>query len=384
MPKEPIWVEIDLNAIAHNCRQIKDLIGDQVKFMAVVKANAYGHGDVPVAKTVLKHGADKLAVARINEAIALRQAGIDDPILILSYTPPERIKELFDFDLIQSIHNIHMAEQFSFKAKKWGKTLKTHLKIDTGMGRLGLNTVSSKKSNDLDINPEAVSEALFISKLPFLNHQGVYTHFAQADNDNKTYTQKQLKRFLSFLDQINNQGLDFPLKHSANSAAVIDLPESHLDMVRPGLMIYGLYPSRKNHANKVDLKPAMTLKTRIAQIKEVSSGFKISYGSTYQTENKTKIATLPIGYADGYTRILSSRGVMLIRGQKVPVVGRVCMDLIMLDLGHLDNVVPEEEVVVFGSQNGQTIQVEEIAEACSTINYEVVSTISNRVPRYFL
>jgi alanine racemase len=368
-----VWAEIDLQAIAHNVRELRRVTKPEARLMAAVKANAYGHGMVEVAKAVLQSGVDELGVARIEEAVQLREAGIDTPILIFGKTPSSMNERLIEFDLRPTVFDAETAEALSKTASSKGAKIKTHVKVDTGMGRLG-------------IMPEKVrvNDVTRMAKLPGIEIEGIYTHFATADVTDKTYARKQFELFSKFLDQLDQSGIVIPIKHAANSAAVIDLPETHLDMVRPGISVYGLYPSEDVDKTQVSLQPAMELKARIIHLKRVPAGFKVSYGSTYETKADTAIATIPIGYGDGYSRLLSSRGEMLVRGQRAPVAGRVCMDLTMLDVGHIPDVKLEDEVVIFGKQGNNSIHVDEIASILNTINYEVVTTVANRVPRIFV
>mgnify|MGYP006284504375 CR=1 FL=1 len=376
----PVWAEIDLSAIAHNCREVRRKIPKETSFMAVVKADGYGHGAVPVARTALANGADSLAVARLEEALSLRRAGLKAPILVFGALDPSDIDLLLREEITCSIFDPQQAKDFSEQASKRSARLTCHLKIDTGMGRLGLNAVPEPGS-DAPFNPLALEQAENAARLPGLDLQGVYTHFAQADAADKSYSFLQLQRFLSLLNALESRNIRFPIRHAANSAAVLDLPKAHLDLVRPGLMLYGLYPSTDVDQETVKLRPAIALKARIAQIKRVASGFKISYGSTFTTEQATSIAAVSLGYADGYFRMLSSRGCMLVNGQRAPIAGRVCMDQTMLDIGHIPNVSPGDEVVAFGVQHGRQLPVEELADLCSTISYEIVSAITSRVAR---
>lgn len=350
--------------------------------MAVVKANAYGHGDVQVAKTVLQNGADSLAVSRLQEGIRLRNAGIRAPILVFGPVDSEDVCQLAKYDLMQTVFDARMAKDISRQAQSLGVKIKIHIKVDTGMGRLGLNCVPEKESSQ-SYNELALKEASEIASLPGLEVQGFFTHFAQADNPDKSYTYEQLHRFLDFVTVLKTQKIQIPLLHAANSAATIEAPETHLGMVRPGIMLYGVYPSGEVECPQIHLEPAMTLKTRIIQIKDVPAGYRISYGSTYTTPYPTRIAVLAVGYADGYPRYMSSQGAVLIKGRRVPVVGRVCMDQTVIDIGGLPDIDCQDEVVVFGKQSGAPLPVQEIAEACSTIHYEIVTSISDRVPRIY-
>lgn len=380
-----VWAEVDLRAIAHNVRELRRVTQPGAQLLVAVKANGYGHGAVEVAKTALQNGGDALGVARIEEGIQLRDAGIAASILVLGYTDPALAEELIAFGLIQTVWSLETAKQLSQTARLAGKKIRIHLKVDTGMGRLGLPAESSREiSPDIPVTDDVVSEVAAIAELPGLELEGVFTHFPTADSADKAGSNAQLNLFMDFIDRLRQAGIEIPFRHAANSAAIIDMPGSHLDMVRAGISAYGLYPSPEVNRHQVTLQPAMALKTRVVQIKRVPKGFEVSYGSTYRTERPTRIATVSIGYADGLSRRLSSRGHMLVRGHRVPIVGRVCMDLTMLDVGDIPGIGTGDEVVVFGRQKDAAIAVEEVASMLDTINYEIVSIISDRVPRIYL
>lgn len=369
---EPIWAEINLEAIRHNLREVRRLVGAQREIMAVVKANGYGHGMVPVARVALEAGATRLAVARLGEALELRQAGIEDPILVFGFVPEDRIEEALQNKITLTVYRLDMARAVSRVAREIGIAARVHLKIDTGMGRLGFVA-----------GEDAISEILQVSRLENLELEGIYTHFATADERDKSYSRWQLKRFLNLVEELAGHGLKFPLRHSANSGAIIDFPESYLDLVRPGIMMYGLYPSGEVDQGLVDLHPAMTLMSRVAHIKQVTPGTKISYGCTYTVEKETIIASLPLGYGDGYPRLLSSKGQVMIAGRRAPVVGRVCMDQSMVDVGHIPGVKVNDVAIIFGKRDGEYLPVEEVASWLGTINYEVVCLVGGRVPRIY-
>ena len=352
--------------------------------MAVVKANGYGHGAIEVAREALSNGAQYLGVARLNEAIPLREAGLEAPILILGYSSPELAPLLIEYDLTQTVYSLSTASALSEQAVRKGKKINVHLKVDSGMGRLGLLLASTGGSPDNNALQSTVQTIESITRLPGLTVEGIFTHFATADSADKSYADLQLHRFMELLNHLQKEGLELPVRHAANSAALIDIPDSHLDMVRPGIATYGLHPSDEVNKHIIDLKPVMTLKSRIIHVKEVAPGFNISYGITFQTKTHTTIATVPVGYADGFNRLLSSRGHMLVHGCRVPIVGRVCMDLTMLDVGGVADVALEDEVVVFGKQGKEAVTADDIAADLDTINYEVVSTITGRVPRVYL
>ncbi len=378
-----VWAEIDLGAIARNVKALS-AASPGADLMAVVKANAYGHGSVAVAKKALEAGATSLGVARFDEALVLREGGITAPILIFGYTHPGLAGELVRLDLTQTVYSLPIASELSRQVSSAGGALKVHVKIDTGMGRLGLVS-DALLSRDAALCAEhsALADVLAISKLPGLFLEGIMTHFAGADSKDQTHAKQQISAFQEFLSRLGQpQGRPL-VRHAANSAAIIDLPESHLDMVRAGISLYGLPPSAEMRMNGIALAPAMALKSRIAYLKRVPAGFAVSYGSTFVTSAPTTIASIPVGYADGYNRLFSSSGHMLVRGKKAPIVGRVCMDQTLIDVGHIPEAELNDEVVLMGRQGQMQITAEEIAESLSTINYEVVSTVMQRVTRIY-
>ncbi len=370
----PVWSEIDLKAIAHNVRQLAGIISPDTKLMAVVKANAYGHGASQVACTALENGASYLGVARVAEGEALRQAGIEAPIIVLGYTPPANYQALLDNNLTQTISNLEAAVELSAIAAREGKKAVIHIKVDTGMGRLGFGCADS----------DAVRDILTAASLPHLEVEGIFTHFAAADSKNKDYTTVQWRRFSTLLQKLAVKGLTFRYRHAANSAAIIDLPETNLDLVRAGIAMYGAYPSHEVKMNRVSLQPAMSVKALAAHVKKVPAGTGVSYGVTYVTPNQTVVATIPVGYADGYSRLLSSRGEVLVHGQRAPVIGRICMDQFMVDVGHIPGVEPGAEVVLLGRQKGDEISAGDLAAKIGTISYEVFCMINARVPRIYI
>ncbi|HHW00309.1 MAG TPA: alanine racemase [Clostridiaceae bacterium] len=368
------WAEVNLDNIAHNVREIRRITNKKAELMGVVKADAYGHGVMEVTRTLLANGVTRLAVSMLDEAIQLRKNGIDVPILILSYTDPARAEEIILNDVTQTVFSHDLAEALSAAAVKLHRNVKIHIKIDTGMTRVGFMPGYS-----------AVKDVVAISKLPGIIVEGLFTHFASADEKDKRYTYMQFERFMSICSELSRIGVYIPIKHVSNSAAIIDFPEMHLDMVRPGIILYGMYPSEEVDRRKLDLKPAMTLKANVILVKNVEKNTYISYGRTFKTRHESKIATIPIGYADGYTRLLSNKGKVLINGEIAPIVGRICMDQCMVDVTDLKNEVRVgDEVVLFGKQGNCEIKVEDIARAIGTINYEIVSIIGKRVPRVYL
>lgn len=375
---------IDLEAVAGNVRALRSITTPGARFMAVVKADAYGHGCIQVAETALANGADCLGVARIEEGRRLRSGGIAAPVLVFGHISGNELPDLVEYDLTATAFSVPSARAISKVADGLGKTIRIHAKVDTGMGRLGLFPETSRTSGEtVNCLPELTSHILTISKLPGLDLEGIYTHFATADEPGSRFARTQLESFLELLSSVRNAGLDIPVRHAANSGALIHMPDSHLDMVRPGIALYGLYPSRLTDRSRITLRPAMSLNTRIVHLKKVPAGFPVSYGRTHETTVSTVIATVPVGYGDGYARALSNRGQMLVRGHKAPVIGRVCMDLTLIDVGHIPGAALDDEVVVFGRQGDGEISADDLANALDTINYEIVTSVSNRVPREY-
>ena len=384
MTSEQLWAEIDLNAIDQNIRQLIRLTASSTRFMAVIKANAYGHGLCEIARQAVSSGAQWLGVARIGEGIDLRAAGVKAPILVLGYTPPEDAGHLVANRLSATVYTLADAIGISQTAVNHSATIPIHLKVDTGMGRYGmLPQKGGRLAVDAPVSGDAVRRVIQISKLPGVRLEGVFTHFAASDSDDNTYTHQQLSIFTNFFSALEQAGVSIPLKHAANSGAIIGMAQAHLDMVRAGISMYGYYPSEEVDKSRVALKPAMALKARIVQLKKVLANFCVSYGMTHRTSAPTTIATVPVGYADGYPRILSSRGQMLVHGQRAPVVGRVCMDSTMLDVGHIPGVQVGDEVVIMGQQGEAVITGDELAASLHTINYEIVTGIMDRVTRIY-
>lgn len=367
------WAEVNLDNIAHNVKEIRRITDKKAEIMGVVKADAYGHGVMEVARTLIESGVTRLAVSMLDEAIQLRQNGIDVPILILSYTNPTRAEEIILNDVTQTVFSHDLAEALSEAAVRLDKNIKIHIKIDSGMTRVGFMPGYS-----------AVKNVVRISKLPKIIIEGLFTHFASADENDRSYTNMQFERFMSIVSELNRIGVYIPVKHVCNSAGIIEYPEMHLNMVRPGIVLYGMYPSEEVHKDRVDLRPAMTLKANIILVKEVEADTCISYGRIFKTQRKSKIATLPIGYADGYTRLLTSKGKVLVNGQSVPIVGKICMDQCMIDVTEVQgDVNVGDEAVLFGSQNENEIKIEDLAEKIGTINYEIACIIGKRIPRVY-
>lgn len=368
----PVWAEINLDNLAHNMREIKS-ISNSNEIMAVVKADAYGHGAVDVAPVLLENGATRFAVAVISEAVELRRSGIDVPIMILGYTPAIFSHELFKYDIQQTVTSYEYAKELSMEAKKEKKVLKVHLAIDSGMGRIGFLP-----------NEESFKEIYKISTLENIEIAGAFSHFSTADEEDKCYTFEQLKKFNNFCDKLAANGIKLSIRHIANSAAIIDLEHTHFEAVRPGIILYGYYPSNEVNLDKIKLKPVMTLKTNIVHIKNLESGQYISYGRKYVTSKQEVIATMPVGYADGYTRQLSGKAKVIINGEFAPVVGRICMDQCMVDVTHIKDVKIGDEVILMGEDNNLKFNADDVAALLDTINYEVICMISKRVPRVYI
>ena len=370
-PERPTWVEIDLSAIANNTRQVQSLVGPLVRILASLKADAYGHGALKVARTVLHNGASMLGVATVSEAMPLREAGIGAPILVFGYVPAWQMREAVRLGLTITLYSSESARALSRAACTLGQAVKVHVKVDTGMGRLG-------------IRAEQVTEVLEllheIIDLPGLELEGIFTHFAMADTHDQTHARMQLARFQNVLQVVEKEHIRPPLVHAANSAAILSLAEAHFDMVRPGVALYGLDPSPEVRL-PVGFRPALSFKTQVAQVKVIPEGECISYGCAYITERATRVAILPVGYADGFRRAPTNWGNVLIHGQEAPLLGRVCMDQSIVDVTHIPQVRAGDEVVLIGRQGSASLTAEQVAQRLGTINYEVVSEILARVPR---
>ncbi len=390
--QRPNWLEIDLAAIANNVQRLRQLIGPDCLLMAVVKANAYGHGAVAVAGAALDAGANRLAVAALNEAVELRMAGIDAPILILGYTPPRQAADVSHYQATATIFDLEMAQALGTVATTEEPAV-VHVKVNTGMNRLGLSC-------------EATLDFLTtISKIPHLKIEGIFTHFATADETDKRHTLAQFTRFSTLLHQLEDVDLRPPIAHAANSAATLTLPQTHLQMVRPGIALYGLHPDAEQTQLPAGFRPALCWKAEVAQIIELQPGDAVSYGREFIAAKPMRVAVIPVGYADGFPRRPYNWDSILIRGQFAPILGRVCMDQTIIDITNIANAIgctPDnngnngnnavdmqepiqqgEEVVLIGHQGASQLSVDEISRRLCTINYDVVSRILSRVPRLF-
>ena len=369
-PTRPVWVEVDLENIKFNLNQVKKNIPEDTKIMAVVKADAYGHGVLPVAKAALEGGADRLAVALPEEGKELRENDFKLPIQILGEVLPNQIPILVENDLIPTISKLDTIKKLNELADKKDIIKKVHVKVDTGMGRIGV------------FPDDAINFIKKVDSYDNIDIEGIMTHFAKADEEDKSYTYKQWERFQSVIDKLKEIDIKIPIKQAANSATIIDLPEFSLNMVRPGIMMYGLRPSHEVDES-FKLKPALSWKAKIVYLKEVPPGTGISYGTTYVTKRKAKIATIPMGYADGFSRLLSNKGEVLINGKRAPIRGRVCMDQFMVDVTDIDNVNIGDELVLIGKQGNDELTATEMADLIGTINYEITCDITKRVPRVY-
>ena len=363
----PTRAIIDLRAISHNIREIRKKIGTERDLMAVVKADAYGHGAVEVARTALESSADCLGVAIPEEGQNLRKAGINVPILVLGLIQPSEAHKVVESSLDQAVCSVDLAEALDQEARKASVRVNVHIKVDTGMSRIGL------KPDDV---PAFVRT---IRLMKNVNVQGLFTHFATADASDKSFSRRQIDLFNRVIEQIRLMGIDIPQKHMANSAGVLDLAESYHDLVRPGIMIYGHYPSNEV-SRSIRLCPAMTFKTRISFLKTVPPRTPIGYGGSFVTTRETRVATIPVGYGDGYPRLLSGRGIVSVNDRRAPLLGRVCMDMCMIDVSEVPNAKPGDEVILFGHDP----TVDEIAAIVGTINYEILCLVGKRVPRVYV
>ncbi len=368
------WAEVNLDNIVHNFLEMKSHLPEGGRFLGVIKARAYGHGALEVAKVLEENGCDYFAVACIEEAVELRRGGIKTPILILGYTHPDRAAELIENDITQAISSLKMARDMSETAVSMGKKLKAHLKVDSGMGRLGFTCHHGE---------DPVDEMLPIMTMPGLDVEGIFTHFAVSDVLGDEYTDMQFAGFKDIIEKLEAaSGKKFKIKHCTNSGAMINYDRTYMDMVRPGISLYGLYPDRDK--GDIKLEPVMELKTKIVQIKDFAKGYTVGYGRTYTADSERRIAVIPIGYADGLHRVLSNKMQVLVRGKRVNQVGRICMDMCMIDVTDVPDVAEGDVVTVFGRDGDEFIPVEEQAELAGTISYELLCAVADRVPRVYI
>jgi alanine racemase len=370
-PLPSTQARVSLSAFRHNLTAVRRYIGAGPKIMAVVKANAYGHGAAVIAHEAVHNGADVLGVARIHEGVELRRAGLEAPILVFEVPPDDQIGTALHHRLMLTIAGNGHAVRISEMAKRLRLPAVIHAKVDTGMSRLGFPHDSAA---------EVLAHAV---KLPGVELAGIYSHFATSDEEDPAFALVQLKRFQEVAEGLRKAGVEVPVKHMANSGAIISTPEAHLDMVRPGIMLYG-YAPRPGLPQRHTLQPVLSLVSRVALVKTVAAGTPVSYNRRYTTPSETRLATVPVGYADGYPRLLTNRASALIRGRRYPVVGTICMDQLMVDLGPDSDVVQGEEVILIGRSGAETIDADDVARTVGTISYEVTCLITARVPRIYV
>ena len=366
------YAEISLEAIGHNIREVKKRLPEGVKLLGVVKANAYGHGAVPVA-SYLENQVDYFATATIEEAVELRENGISAPILILGYVSPSQYGDLVEYDITQTIDSYAQALALEKEAARQNRKAKAHLAVDTGMTRIGFQVTE----NDAD-------EAAKIADLPHSELEGMFTHFSCADQEDKTYCSMQMEKYDKMTALLAERGVTIPLRHICNSAGIMEFDDHRFEMVRSGIITYGIYPSEEVKKERLDLIPALSWKSHVIHVKEVGPGIGVSYGATYVTEKPmTRIATVSAGYADGYPRALSNQGCVLIHGKKAPIIGRICMDQMMVDVTDIPDVQVEDVVTLVGTDGDETITIEEIANPAARFDYEMLCDISSRVTRVY-
>ena len=366
------YAEISLEAIGHNIREVKKRLPEGVKLLGVVKANAYGHGAVPVA-SYLENQVDYFATATIEEAVELRENGISAPILILGYVSPSQYGDLVEYDITQTIDSYAQALALEKEAARQNRKAKAHLAVDTGMTRIGFQVTE----HDAD-------EAAKIADLPHIELEGMFTHFSCADQEDKTYCSMQMEKYDKMTALLAERGVTIPLRHICNSAGIMEFDDHHFEMVRSGIITYGIYPSEEVKKERLDLIPALSWKSHVIHVKEVGPGIGVSYGATYVTEKPmTRIATVSAGYADGYPRALSNQGCVLIHGKKAPIIGRICMDQMMVDVTDIPDVQVEDVVTLVGTDGDETITIEEIANPAARFDYEMLCDLSSRVTRVY-
>ncbi len=374
MSKKRVVAEISLSAIENNIRNMESLLSPGTMILAVIKADGYGHGALQIAVRLEQFDhVFGYATATAEEAFKLRNGGIKKPILVLGYTFPDNYEEMIKLDIRPTVFKEETALQLEEAARAVGRPCRIHIKVDTGMSRIGV-----------PCNEDGVLSAIKISSHDQLITEGIFTHFARADEKDKRYAVKQLENFKWFLERCEKEGLSPMFKHCSNSAAILEMKDANMDLVRAGITMYGLWPSGVESEDTIRLEPAMSLKSSIVFIKTLPAGTQISYGGIYVTDRETKVATVPVGYADGYPRSLSNKGYVLIRGRKAPILGRVCMDQLMVDVTDIPDVREYDEVVLLGNSEGLCITAEELGSLSGRFNYELVCGISDRVPRKYV
>lgn len=369
-----VHAEIDLDAVIHNMEAMHGIISEKTKIMAVIKADGYGHGAVEIAGAI--DHLDYLygyAVATVEEGQILRNHGITKPILILGYAFPEQYEEMIKAEIRPTVFTREMAEELSQAAERAGTDCRIHFAVDTGMSRIGYQ-----------VTEESADEIAQLVKLPHIIIEGIFTHFARADEADKAHTFQQLERYGQMISMLKERGIEIPIHHCSNSAGIVEIPEANMDLVRAGITLYGLWPSEEVDKDRIDLQPVLSLLTHVAYVKELEAGREISYGGTYTTAERRRIATIPVGYADGYARGLSNKGEVLIHGKRVPIRGRICMDQFMVDVTDIPNVKSGDKVVLIGADGNERITMEEVGNLSGRFNYEFVCDLGKRIPRVFV
>ncbi len=369
----PAWVEINKEKAIHNFLEVRRAVGKDVKICAVVKADSYGMGALKLSEMYLENGVDMFAVAVISEALELRQEIKDKDILILGYTPEEFYDDAINNNLTLTIYNYELAEKLNEVAKNLNKIAKIHIKVETGMNRLGFYPTE-----------ENADKVKAISKMSNISIEGAFSHQARADERDKTTAHKQAGKFISFMKMLKDKNVTIPIKHIANSATIIELPEYYFDMVRPGIILSGFYPSDEVNKNEYKFEICVTLKARVANVKTIQAGEGVSYGHLFKAEKSTVVGTIPLGYADGYSRLLSNRGYIVVKGIKCPILGKVCMDQFMVDLSEVENPQIGDEAIIYGDGTDGAMTAEDVANMRGTISYEVLTNLGKRLPRIYV
>lgn len=369
----PAWVEVDRKKAIHNFLEVRRAVGQNVKICAVVKADSYGMGALEFSKMYLENGVDMFAVAVISEALELRQEIKGKDILVLGYTPEEFYDDAIINDITLSIYNYELAEKLNAAAKKLNKKAKIHIKVETGMNRLGFLPTE-----------ENADKVAAIAKMENISVEGAFSHQAKADEKDKTTAHKQAARFTSFMNMLEKRNVAIPVKHIANSATIIDMPEYYFDMVRPGIILSGFYPSDEVNKQEYKFEICVTLKARVANVKTIETGEGVGYGHLFSASKSTVVGTIPLGYADGYSRLLSNKGYIVIKGVKCPILGKVCMDQFMVDLSQVDNPQIGDEAIIYGDGTDGAMTAEDVADMRGTISYEVLTNLSKRLPRIYV
>ncbi len=369
----PAWVEVNRKKAIHNFLEVRRAVGPNVKICAVVKADSYGMGSVELSKMYLENGVDMFAVAVISEAFELRQEIKDKDILVLGYTPEEFYADAINNNITLTVYNYELAEKLNIVAKDLNKKAKVHIKVETGMNRLGFLPTE-----------ENADKVAAIAKMDNITVEGAFSHQAKADEKDKTTAHKQAGRFISFMKMLEERNVTIPIKHIANSATIIDLPEYYFDMVRPGIILSGFYPSDEVNMDEYKFEICVTLKARVANVKTIEAGEGVGYGHLFSTEKPTVIGTIPLGYADGYSRLLSNKGYIIVKGIKCPILGKVCMDQFMIDLSGVENPQIGDEAIIYGDGTGGAMTAKDVANMRGTISYEVLTNLGKRLPKIYV